>query len=61
MTKNTDIRTLVVLIFIDGVQFSDFLLDGTKKMSVGFSGADNLEPGDDTGKQEECSRICMSS
>jgi len=38
--------TLVVTILVDGDNFQDFLLDGTKKISVGFSGADQLPPGE---------------
>lgn len=40
--------TLVVIILVDGENFQDFLLDGTKKISVGFSGADQLPPGEYT-------------
>ena len=39
-------NTLVVLIFINDELAFDFLLDGGKKLSVGFSGAENLAPGE---------------
>ena len=44
--KITGKGTLVVLILINGEFFGDFLLDGSKKLSVGFSGADLLPPGE---------------
>ena len=39
-------NTLVVLIFVNDELAYDFLLDGGKKLSVGFSGAENLAPGE---------------
>lgn len=46
--KRVGSGTFVVLIFVDGEIYQDFLLDGTKKISVGFSGAELLAPGEYT-------------